>query len=979
MGRQFASNDDLLEEVVRLRRENQKLRHRGDIHQRIEAALQERDNRYSLLIESSPDAVILYNPEGKVLYVNPAFERIYGWSRQEWLGRRIDFVPIEEKKVTSRGIEDTLAGQCIDIETRRLTKDGRRLDIHLKTAPLLDRDGELAGLYVIHRDVTEKKANEAALRASEQRYRQLLEASPDPITVYDANGVVSYVNPSFEQTFGWTLEELAGRGIDFVPEQERQRTAEAVQRTLEGENVLLETQRLTKDGRLLDIQLKTAAFTDSAGNLAGDIVIYRDISERKKTEEALRASEQRYRQLLDASPDPITVYDASGVAVYVNPSFEQTFGWTLDELAGRGIDFVPEHERRRTAQAVQQTLEGQNVLLETQRLTKDGRLLDIQLKTAAFTDSAGNLAGDIVIYRDISRRKQYERELRQHRDHLEELVQGRTAELRQANRQLQMEVEERKRTTEALRVAQVRYRRLYDRSKKNESLYRSLFNSSPDAIVVYDMEGRVRHLNPSFTQIFGWVTEELEGRRLDFVPESEKEITQLQVVKTVRDGTQRRDFQTRRLTKDGRLLHVNVSGARYEDHLGNPAGVIVILRDTTERIEAQQERERLQQQLRQAQKMEAVGVLASGIAHDFNNILQAISGYLQMVEMQDFKDLGALRNQWLEVNRLVQRGADLVDGLLTFGRKVKPELKAVDFNHTIERTVRMLERTIPKMVQIQTDLAPDLWCISGDANQLEQMLVNLASNAQDAMPQGGTLVIKTRNLSLSEPMDCDQGALPPGDYVQLRVSDTGRGMDQATVEHIFEPFFTTKGVNQGTGLGLSTVYGIVKGHRGHIVCKSAPGWGTTFEVRLPARRRAGQATGDRSTKTDRTAVCGSETILFVDDEPAIREVGSAALSQFGYQPITAACGEEALEVFHRRCDEIDLVVLDLGMPGMGGLQCLRRILRQDPGARVIIASGYSDRQHVDEALNAGAAQFIAKPYRIGQMVEAVRQVIDGQT
>ncbi|MBI5522684.1 MAG: PAS domain S-box protein [Desulfarculus sp.] len=963
------------EELELLRRELAQAREAAARQRQTQEALRDSEARYRLLFESSPDAVVLYDSQGRVLYVNQAFVDTYGWSRQEWLGKRVDFVPPPEREKTAQVIADTLAGRKSEFETRRLTKDGRLLDVLLTVAPFNDPRGEITGIYVIHRDITAKKRAEAALAESEARYRQLLDASPNPIAVYDPEGRVNYLNPAFEQLYGWSLEELRGQRIEnFVPPDQAAKTAEAWRRTLAGEKVSAETRRLTKDGRTLEVLLQTSIVQGGDGQLLASIVTHQDQTEHKRAEAALVESRRRYRQLLDASPDPITVYDHQGKVTYINPAFQQTFGWSLEELAGRGIDFVPPHEQERTRDAVLRTLAGENVLLESQRLTKDGRLLDIQLKTAIFSGPDGQVAGDIVIYRDISQRKKAEEELKRHRDHLEELVAEGTQELRQANQKLLQEIAEHRRTSQALRAAEASYRLLYEESRRVGALYRSLFNSSADAIIVYDLEGRVQFLNQAFTQVFGWTQEELAGRPLDFVPQAEAETTHQRVREVVDLGLAQRGVQTRRHTKDGRLLEVEISASRFEDHLDRPAGMVVIIRDTTERVRAQQEKERLEGQLSQALKMEAVGVLASGIAHDFNNILQVVSGYLQLMMAKE-RGLDHFLPQLRQMDRLVNRGAELVRGLLTFGRKVRPRLAPLSLNQVIGQIVAVLRRTIPPMISIETRLAPELWEIAGDANQLEHLLVNLAGNARDAMPQGGRLLIETANQSWDELSARNHPEMTPGDYVLFRVSDSGQGMDQNVLPHIFEPFFTTKEVGQGTGLGLSTVYGIVKGHGGYISCYSSPGQGTSFSIYLPVPAAQRVLAGD-APPAPQAAPVGQETILLVDDEPAIVEVAREMLERHGYRVLEAVSGEQALGVYAQGGPGVDLVILDLGMPGMGGQRALEEIMALNPQAKVIVASGYTDNPQIERCRASGAAEFIAKPYRLLDMLQRVRQVLD---
>jgi CheY-like chemotaxis protein len=301
----------------------------------------------------------------------------------------------------------------------------------------------------------------------------------------------------------------------------------------------------------------------------------------------------------------------------------------------------------------------------------------------------------------------------------------------------------------------------------------------------------------------------------------------------------------------------------------------------------------------------------------------------------------------------------------------------MDLNAEIVRTVKMLERTIPKMISIDMHLASDLAIINGDANQLEQVLMNLGANARDAMPGGGNLIIETSNVHWNDD-DCQDGSKSvPGRYARLTVTDTGEGMDAETINHIFEPFFTTKGAGEGTGLGLSTVHGIVKSHGGYIECHSQPGQGASFEIYLP------ESKADESTLAD-TIKCGvdvrggDETILVVDDEKALLEISEDILREYGYNVITADSGEKLLDIYRRAGPSIDLIILDLGMPGMGGRDCLDELLKIDPLAKVLIASGYSAEDQVKQCLAKGAGGFISKPYRLNDMLIKIRQTLDLQ-
>ncbi|NCC25609.1 MAG: transporter substrate-binding domain-containing protein [Deltaproteobacteria bacterium] len=396
--------------------------------------------------------------------------------------------------------------------------------------------------------------------------------------------------------------------------------------------------------------------------------------------------------------------------------------------------------------------------------------------------------------------------------------------------------------------------------------------------------------------------------------------------------------------------------------------------DVTERKQAEEEREKLQGQLLQAQKMESMGILAGGIAHDFNNLLHAMGGNIELLlqgRAPDHPETSRLN----AVVRSMDRARRLVQQLLFFSRKAESRRISVDLNREAQETARILERTIPKMVALEIRLQPDLWKISSDPVQIEQILLNLAGNAVDAMPDGGTISIETGNVILDEGFVLAHPEASAGRHVLLTLSDTGFGMDADTLSHIYDPFFTTKEVGKGTGLGLASVYGIVKSHGGHIQCDSEPGRGTTFRIYWPAADET-DAVSDRSLE-EASPGGGDETILVVDDEPEIRELTAETLEALGYTVLVAASGEEALEIFRRQGNGIGLVLLDLNMPGLGGQKCLAALREIDPGVRVVIASGYAATDHRSQALASGAWGFIAKPYRMRELADVVRSSLDG--
>ena len=402
-------------------------------------------------------------------------------------------------------------------------------------------------------------------------------------------------------------------------------------------------------------------------------------------------------------------------------------------------------------------------------------------------------------------------------------------------------------------------------------------------------------------------------------------------------------------------------------------GQFVLYEDITERRRAEEEKENLQAQLQQAQKMEAVGTLAGGIAHDFNNILQAIDGYTQLMLMEKPK-------QDLEYNRLtsiqnsVSRASSLVKNLLLFSRKAETEFRPVELIKEVEHALNILKRAIPKMVEIEVHYSDRVWTIMADPVQIEQIILNLGNNAVDAMPDGGNLVFEVKNITLDDNFTDRHLGSTPGNYVLLSVSDTGQGMDKQTTEKIFEPFFTTKEFGKGTGLGLASVYGIVKKHDGYISCYSETGHGTTFRIFFPAIEQV--IALDEKEDVQKPIPTGNETILIVDDEEEIREITQEALGRFGYAVITVSSGEEALELYSTKSNEIDLVIMDLWMPGMGGRKCLQELIQIDPKIKVIISSGHSINGQVKKVIDSGAKGYVGKPFQLADLLNTLRAVLD---
>jgi PAS domain S-box-containing protein len=508
-----------------------------------------------------------------------------------------------------------------------------------------------------------------------------------------------------------------------------------------------------------------------------------------------------------------------------------------------------------------------------------------------------------------------------------------------------------------------------EQTAEAERRYRAIFENAPVAIFQATPAGRFIQVNPTYAQIAGFASP------AQMVAEITDIATQMYVHPPVRDQYKSllaeqgyvHNFEALLKRRDGSTFWASMNTRCIRDERDRILSYDGFLVDVTEQ-------KALEAQLQQAQKMEAVGTLAGGIAHDFNNILQAIHGFSQLLlarrrhEDPDYHGL-------VQINRSCQRAAQLVRQLLAFSRKMEGERRATDLNLEVMETEKVLQRTLPKMIHIKLSLQPDLWPIHAYPTQIEQILLNLGSNAADAMQNGGTLRIETGNIVLDEAYCREHLEARPGRHVLLSVSDTGCGMDEETLRKIYDPFFTTKEVGKGTGLGLASVYGIVKSHDGHIRCTSSLNQGTCFRIYMPAIE-CQPIQAEASDAQGRTEG-GTETILVVDDDHAVRELTTDLLESLGYAVVSVVSGEEALRVFQHQRAGIDLVILDLGMPGMGGHKCLKELLKLDARTKVLVASGYSAQGSIEDILAAGAAGFIGKPYHLSDLAATIRNILAG--
>ncbi len=524
----------------------------------------------------------------------------------------------------------------------------------------------------------------------------------------------------------------------------------------------------------------------------------------------------------------------------------------------------------------------------------------------------------------------------------------------------------------ALREAEElnRRRRAEQALRASEERFRVLLDTAPYAVVVVDQAGRIVLVNPRVREFFGYEPNELVGETLEtLVPETLRSVHERHRREYLRDARPRLIGRGRYLParhRDGRIFSAEISLTPVPSAMGEQLVMATVV-DVTER-------EQLETRLRQAQKMEAVGRLAGGIAHDFNNLLTAIRGYAELVAT-DLASDDARHRDIEQVIRAADRGADLTRQLLAFGRRQMLQPEVLDLNALMADIAPMLRRLIGEAIELRTVLDPTLGRVHADRSQLDQVLVNLAVNARDAMPDGGTLTIETANVELDEDFAATHASAMPGPHVLLAVSDTGVGMDSETQAHLFEPFFTTKAPGQGSGLGLATVYGIVKQSGGHVWVYSEPGHGSTLKVYLPRSVAEASGTAQPEPESVLAAPGGTGTILIVEDDESVREFARRTLEGRGYTVLTASNGAQALELAATHASPIDLLVSDLVMPGMHGRELASRLTELRSGLRVLFVSGYSESAVIRGGVLEPAVAFLPKPFTTDALARAVHRAL----
>ena len=641
--------------------------------------------------------------------------------------------------------------------------------------------------------------------------------------------------------------------------------------------------------------------------------------------------------------------------VWCNKGITDIFGWEIDALTGKTIEILSADLKayaEMNAHISRSSPESGVINFEYDFIHKNGSVIPCLLSHCPL-DNSDLSKGYIFSFTDISKRKRAEKALKKAYENLEEQVNERTKELYTANEQLNLELKDRKLAEAALRESQERYSAVVKQA--SEGIY-----------LLDPYTKKILEANNSFCKMTGYTSEEVSDANIyDFLAHNKEEIDAN--IKEVISKTYYFVGERKYCHKNGGLLYFEARANLIS--FGGRDVLCVVVRDITGKKRIENEKLRLEKQLQQAQKMEAIGTLAGGIAHDFNNLLMGIQGRTSLMLMD--ADPSHFYFEHLKgIEDYVKSAADLTRQLLGFARGGKYDVKPTDLNELIKNQNQMFGRT-RKEINIRAKYEKTLWTTEIDQGQIEQVLLNLYVNAWQAMPGGGDLYIQTENIIIdkdySKPYQVD-----PGKYVKISITDTGVGMDRATQQRIFEPFFTTKDMGRGTGLGLASSYGIIKNHGGFIEVYSEKGEGTAFNIYLPGSEKE----APKAKKPQEEILKGAETVLLVDDEKMILDVGREIIEKLGYNVLIAEGGKEALEICKNHPEKIDLVVLDMIMPHMDGGKAYDQLKEINPDIKVLLSSGYSLNSQASEILDKGCNGFIQKPFNIAKLSKKIRKVLN---
>ncbi len=887
--------------------------------QETEQDLRRREELYRTVFETAGTAIIVFDAATVILLANSNFQRLSGYSREELEGRMswtvfIDEQDLERMKAYHAQRRIDPASVPSEYEFRFITRTGEKRDMLLNVALIPGTDQSVASCM----DITARTRTEEALRRSEENYRNIIDTIQEAYYEVDLKGNFTFFNPMAWKALGYSEDQLRNMNFrDYMDEADAARVFDAYHRVfVTGEPIsAMEFDAIRADGSRLSAEASVSLRTDASGTVLGFKGVVRDISGRKASEEALRRSEERYRLLAENSSDVIWTLSLDGIITYMSPTIKTLSGYNPEELVGRGPDIML------TPGSLAYIMNVLNSEL-AKSTEKQGQAGTFELKLLCRDGSEKDIEISTSWIKD---------------EH------GEPVGLQGSARDITL----RKQAEEALR--------------RSEERFRDLAELLPETVYEAGLDGTITFVNKSGLERFGYTEQDI-GRGLNVQDViSPRELPRLRenlakVFRGEKTGLSEYLF----VRKDsGTFPGFSHSSPIVRN--GRVEGVRGFVVDVTEK-------KNLEARLLHAQRMESVGTLAGGIAHDFNNLLMGILGNVSLA-MMDAEEGSLLQERLKNMESYVRHASDLTRQLLGFARGGKYEVKKTDIGAFIRRSTDMFART-RREVRVHTLADPGVWSAEIDRPQMEQVMLNLYMNAWQAMSGGGDLYVGAENVVLSQAEAAGFG-LNEGRYIRISVRDTGRGMDAETKARIFDPFFTTRERGRGTGLGLASVYGIVNNHGGYVGVESEPGVGTEFILYLPASDGRVESTESGHAAPERAVTC----VLLVDDEDMILDVGSEMLSALGYRVVKARGGNEALERYSADKDSVDLVILDMIMPDLGGREVFSRLREMDPGVKVILSSGYTLDAQAKEIMARGCNGFIQKPFRLQDISRKIQEVL----
>ena len=864
-------------------------------------------------------------PERDQVKASEGARIIYGLEGSEWSMPEVQTILLPEYRgmldKALNGLIEEGKPYNVEFKIRRPT-DGKIVDIQ-SIAEYSPEKGVVFG--VIH-DITERKRAEEELRESEELYRTLVSLSPDPISMADLNGLLTFTSPKALQMFGqWTYDEILGRSLlSWVAPEEQEKASTNIRRLLtEGKLTATEYTLIKKDGTRFIGEVNAAVIHSADGSAISIIFITRDVTERKRVQDELFNSRQMLRSVLDNIPQRVFWKDRNSVYVGCNKAFGVDCGYEdPNDLVGK-TDY--EATSAKTADLYRaddlEVMESGRPKLnyEEPLIRANGSRGWLITSKVPMFDQDGRVSGILGTFEDITERKLSE---------------------------------------DALRKSEERFSRFFRSTPVGTSITR--FN-----------DGLLFDANDAFLGLLGYTREEVIGQNTLELGVWANPGDRAKVLEILQEQGRIRNFETQLVRKSGEIIDV-LGSAEVIDIAGEKY-MLSLAYDITERKRVEKERKKLEEQLFQAQKMESVGRLAGGVAHDFNNMLSVIIGRAEMALQQSVSN-DKLQQNIREILKAGLRSADLTRQLLAFARKQTAIPKIMDLNETISAMLKMLRRLIGEDIDLHWVPGLDLWKVKIDPSQVDQILANLAVNARDAISGVGAVTMRTENVVIDDSKRAETLEFIPGEYVLLTVSDTGTGMSREVCEMILEPFFTTKEMGKGTGLGLSTVYGIVKQNDGFICVASEPGKGTTFKIYLPRFEVETEQVPSEEITVKR--LTGTETILLVEDDEAILDLGKTILENLGYTVLAAQAPADSIRIAEEHPGDIHLLITDVVMPEMNGRELAEQLSTIRPNLECLYMSGYTadvmaHRGILDKGLN-----FIQKPFGSDDLAVRVRQVLD---